>query len=299
MGVSITALSRILDMHERGLLRPGASIMELGTQQLFCKGGEEYLRNFIGYMAAKNPAIRPAEQYTKEELTKLANGGFTSTLLKACGFSYAAIDIFEADGTVIFDLNRQEPSAEMLNRYDLVTNCGTTEHVVNQYLSLKTMHEITKPGGLIYHQLPLSGFHTHGYFSYNPLLFNEVAAANQYEVILQGYSKGARASAPAFMRENGFPDGEYYDFGIEFILQKTADAPFRVPLETSTSLGVSDAFLAGTSYARPGTRPDQDGSVRYGGADLGKVDLVRYTGWELQRELLRRYKARFLRFFGG
>jgi len=39
--------------------------------------------------------------------------------------------------------------------------------------------------------------------------------------------------------------------------------------------------------------------VRYGGADLGKVDLVRYTGWELQRELLRRYKARFLRFFGG
>jgi hypothetical protein len=144
--------------------------------------------------------------------------------------------------------------------------------------------------------LPLSGFHTHGYFSYNPLLFNEVAAANQYEVILQGYSKGARASAPAFMRENGFPDGEYYDFGIEFILQKTADAPFRVPLETSTSLGVSDAFLAGTSYARPGTRPDQDGSVRYGGADLGKVDLVRYTGWELQRELLRRYKARFYVF---
>jgi hypothetical protein len=299
MGVSITPLSRILDMHEQGLLRPGASIMELGAQQLYCKGGEEYLRAFIGYMAAKNSVIKRAEQYTQEELTALADGGFTSTLLKACGFSYAAIDIFEGDGTIIFDLNRQEPGADMLNRYDLVTNFGTTEHVVNQYLSLKTIHEITRPGGLIYHQLPLSGFHTHGYFSYNPLLFNEVAAANQYEVVLQGYSKGTRASVPAFMRENGYPDGEYYDFGIEFILRKTADAPFRVPLETSTSLGVSAAFLAGTAYARPVVRSDGDGSVLYGGTDVGKVDLARYSGRELQRELLRRCKMRFARLFGA
>jgi hypothetical protein len=299
MGVSATPLSRILDMHERGLLRPGASIMELGAQQLYCKGKEDFLRDFIAKMAAKNPAIKSAQQYSMQELAALANGGFMSTLMTACGLTYSAIDIFEGEGTIIFDLNRQEPPPEMLNRYDLVTNFGTTEHVVNQYLSMKTVHEITAPGGLIYHQLPLGGYYMHGYFAYTPLLFKELAEANQYEVILEGYSKGLPTKSPDFMVNNGYPDAEFFDFGIDFIFRKTADAPFRIPLETSTSLGVSEAFLAGaSSMANPVVSPDQNNNLRYGSAIREDRGLVRYSGWELQRELIGRYKKKFLGFFG-
>lgn len=300
MGVSVNPLARILYLHDQGLLPPGASIMELGAQQLYCKGKEEFLRGFIASFAAKNPAVKPAQQYTAKELTALADGGFMSTLMTACGLKYSAIDIFEGAGTIIFDLNRQEPGAEMRNKYDLVTNFGTTEHVVNQYLSLKTIHEITRPGGLIYHQLPLSGYYTHGYFCYTPLLFSELAQANQYDVVLEGYSKGLEAPSPDFMVNNGYPDANCYNFGIDFILRKTMDAPFRIPLETSTSLSVSETFLAGASaYGPAGAASGQGNTLHYGGAMLDNRGLARCSGWELQRELLRRYKQRIARFFGG
>ena len=42
MGVSVTPLSRIQYLHEKGLLLPGASIMELGAQQLYCRGKEDF-----------------------------------------------------------------------------------------------------------------------------------------------------------------------------------------------------------------------------------------------------------------
>ncbi len=297
MGVSANVLSRILGLSDQGLLPPGTSVMELGTQQLHCRGSEAYLTEFISRVSAKNPNLRNAPGIPPGELKEMAQGGFLSKLLKACGYQYAALDIFDADDTVLFDLNRQEPPAEMRGRYDLVTNFGTTEHIVNQYLAFKTVHELTKLGGIMFHELPLSGFHTHGYFSYNPLLFNQLAEANQYEVVLQAYSKNHIdfVAAPDYMRSNGYPDPGYYDFGIQFILRKTADAEFRIPLETSTSLDVSPIFLNNLA----GGLAMADLDVSYGITGKGRGDLSKHTGLELQRELLKRYKGRLLRMLKG
>lgn len=294
MGVSAKVLSRILNLSERGLLPPGALIMELGAQQLYCKGSEAYLSEFLEGILAKNPALQKVARPSSRELEALANGGFTSTLLKACGYEYSALDIFDAEGTILFDLNRQEPPAEMRNRYDLVTNFGTTEHIINQYLAFKTVHEMTKPGGIMYHELPLAGFHMHGYFSYNPLLFLQLAEANNYEVVMQAYGKNDRDfwPAPEFMVANGFSEAGYYDLGIEFIFRKTVDAPFSVPLETSTSLDVSPVFLSGLS--RPAAAPD---GVVYGLVGAARGDLSKFSGRELQREVFKRYKRRLLRLF--
>lgn len=293
MGVSAKVLTRILDLSDRGLLPPGAEIMELGAQQLYCQGSEAFLAEFVRRVSARNSGFKPV--ITKSDIERLAKGGLTSGLLKACGFRYSAIDIFDAEGTILFDLNREEPSPEMRNRYDLVTNFGTTEHIINQYLAFKTVHEMTKPGGLIYHELPLGGFHMHGYFSYNPLLFMQVAEANQYEIVMQAYGKNGRDfhPAPDFMIKNGFVDGGYYDLAIEFIFRKKADAPFNVPLETSTSLDVSPVFLAGLARSGPGAS-----GVTYGLVGEGRGDLSKFSGREIQRELLKRYKRRLLGIFG-
>jgi hypothetical protein len=279
------------------MLPPGTSVMELGTQQLHCKGSEELLSEFIARIAAKNPDALKAPAISPDELAKLSQGGFLSKILKACGYRYAALDIFDAEDTILFDLNRQEPPPEMRDRYDLVTNFGTTEHIVNQYLAFKTVHEITKPGGIMFHELPLSGFHTHGYFSYNPLFFNELAEANQYEVVMQAYSKNHIdfVPAPDYMRGNGYPDAGYYDFGIQFVFRKTSSGAFRIPLEVSTSLDVSPQFLTG--LAADGAMGNL--AVSYGSTGGGRMDLSRYTGLEIQRELLKRYKRRVLRMLRG
>lgn len=290
MGTSAKTLARLKSLHERGLLRTGGWIIELGAQELHCAGQEDFVAEVIRYFAAGNPAIRKAEDYTRAELRGFANKGMLGSLLTACGFTYRALDIFEAENTILFDLNIHTPNVDLQERFDLVTNFGTTEHVINQYQSLRTMHELARPGGLIYHDLPFAGYHNHGYFSYNPLLFHHLAIANGYEVILQHYSKGSATPTPAFMTENGYPDTSYIDCGIEFILRKTSSEPFRMPLETSTSLGVSKTLWRdGNPYIGPGAGVDTDFGTPF---STTSASLANTSARELQRELWRRYRRK-------
>jgi hypothetical protein len=117
--------------------------MELGTQQLFCKGGEEYLRNFIGYMAAKNPAISRGAIHE----------GRTDEACQWRIYVYAAQSLrFYLCGDRYFRGRRHrhlrsEPAGAICRDVELLRSGHELwhyEHVVNQYLSLKTMHEITK-----------------------------------------------------------------------------------------------------------------------------------------------------------
>jgi len=174
----------------------------------------------------------------------MANKGLMGKLMSACGFKYCALDIFEAEDTILFDLNNHDPGDELRDKFDLVTNFGTTEHVINQYQSMKTIHDLAKPGGIIYHDVPMSGYLYHGYFSYSPVFFFDLAAANAYRVVMQSYSKNPHPTdAAKYMTEHGYPDKSYYDCGIEFIFEKLLPSPFHTPLETRTSLGVRASQL--------------------------------------------------------
>ena len=81
------------------------------------------------------------------------------------------------------------------------------------------------------------------------------------------------------MTANGYPDANYYDCGIEFCFQKTLDAPFRMPLETSTSLGLNKALWGDAN-------PYSDKPPTLGGAQ---------SDWQLQRELALRFAKRVAR----
>src|SRR5258708_14190489 len=151
---------------------------------------------------------------------------------------------------------------------------------------MKSIHDFTKVDGLIYHDRPMSGYHQHGYFSYNPLFFEHLAQANDYEIVMQHYSKGGAVAAPSVMSENGFPDTSYYDFGIEFILRKTSDAPFRMPLDLSVTLNVNNAVWTeadpnradGTTAGPPGLAVDSAYSSPPANA------LARASAWRVHRD---------------
>lgn len=292
MGASAKILSRFVSLHQRGHLKNGASIIELGAQELYCTGNEKYVRDVIRYFSDNNPSIKKADEYSDSEISEIANKGMFGKMVKACGLKYQALDIFEADDTILFDLNVQSPGEQMLEKFDMVTNFGTTEHVINQYLSMKTIHELVKPGGLIFHELPMSGYHYHGYFSYNPLLFHHLADANEYTIIMQNYSKGGATSTPEFMTVNGYPENEYIDYGIEFIFQKNTSAPFKMPLETSTSLSLSKTLWQDDNpyYAH-------DVMFDNNSRSMASRSLANVSGWVLQRELLHRYKYKLMGLF--
>ena len=94
MGASAKTLSRIVNLNQRGFLKNGSSIIELGAQELYCTGMEQYVREVISHFDKHNANIRKSDNYSAEEISVLANKGMFSKMMNSCGFSYQALDIF-------------------------------------------------------------------------------------------------------------------------------------------------------------------------------------------------------------
>jgi len=67
--------------------------------------------------------------------------------------------------------------------FDLITNFGTTEHVLNQASAFKFIHESLGVGGVALCVLPVAGGRDHGFFNYHPNFFWDLARANNYLII--------------------------------------------------------------------------------------------------------------------
>jgi len=263
MGSSVKTLIRLMRLTEIGALAPESAVCDIGATQLLGDGAEEGARSFLGYYAARtSKATRPAD-VSDEQIRDIAHGGFLGDLLVLSGFRYVALDIFQAKNTILFDLNIHAPGPRLASQFDLVTNFGTTEHVLNQLRAFQTIHELVRPGGLMYHDLPFAGYFDHAYFRYDPLFFRAMVEANGYEVLLKEISMDPPHPVPADVAAMGYRDMSVADVGIEMVVRRTDSSPFRTYMETSTSLsdsavhevGASDAVVlpAGTtvSYGTP------------------------------------------------
>jgi hypothetical protein len=109
----------------------------------------------------------------------------TATFFRALGFAqYTAIDVNSKYGSLVMDLNVDLHDHYGFNRkFELVTNNGTGEHIFNQWMVFKNMHQLALEGGVLLFVLPFYNWLNHGFFNFNPILFTDLAAANDYEVI--------------------------------------------------------------------------------------------------------------------
>lgn len=94
---------------------------------------------------------------------------------------YLAIDRHGTGAARLADLNQP---VRLPGRFDVVTNFGTAEHVFNQYQFFKTVHEATRPRGLMIHSLPNQGGYDHGFYNYHPTFLFDLAAANGYDEVV-------------------------------------------------------------------------------------------------------------------
>ncbi len=93
---------------------------------------------------------------------------------------YRALDINDTKYTVKTDLNEIKPIAEQAS---LVNNIGTSEHIFDQNAVFNNAHNLCKIGGVMFHHLPFTPWLNHGLFNYNPILFEAMADANQYQLL--------------------------------------------------------------------------------------------------------------------
>jgi SAM-dependent methyltransferase len=251
-------------LHQQGIFNGGkARILDVGCQNLYDVPEDE------GFDFAREVGAAAPEDELRAALHELAarspypSGSgervYFQELAALCGLDYIAYDIFPGKHIVIFDLNRESAPDAHRDRFDCVLNFGTTEHVFNQYNAFKVIHDVTRPGGHIFHQVPTVGYTNHGYWTYSPRTLLELAKANGYQTKAfwitgpQGNTPfNELAAAPELMWDPVLPENVQTAWPtcpvphglINGIFQKTAPRPFRLPLDTTTSNELPESELA-------------------------------------------------------
>lgn len=173
MGTSSNNLDKLRWLYDQGHFHMPAAIADIGCQQL-SHSTNESVRTFAEYFGGQADA---------ETLSSFDHYSYMGDLYRAAGFDYVSIDIVEAPYVFRFDLNSDEIPATMKNKYDIVINNGTTEHVLNQLNALKAVHDLAKPGGIIYSMFLINGWGDHGLLRYSSRFVRLLADANRYEIV--------------------------------------------------------------------------------------------------------------------
>ena len=95
--------------------------------------------------------------------------GFTERLLGALGYPpIEALDFTDAEGAQhVHDLNQPLPD-HLHERFDIVIDGGTTEHIFYIGQALDNCHAMLKPGGLMLAYISCDGWFGHGFFQTGP-----------------------------------------------------------------------------------------------------------------------------------
>jgi SAM-dependent methyltransferase len=248
----------------KGMFRAGMSVLDIGSSNVYSADASGIEAFVARYNSAPPAALASLATDIAQRSQVLLDGqqqnlAFFGEVLTAAGLGYESIDIAEGYRTTVLDLNHDPLPTPFAGAFDLVLNVGTSEHVLDQVAVLRCVHDATKPGGLMFHQLPASGFANHGYFCYTPRLFCDLAGYNRYEIVdlwfdgpsarhnLLGAVAAYRHVHPALhaalerlsQSERGRIVEETLvpDMAINVLMRRTSSARFLGALETSTSVG--------------------------------------------------------------
>jgi len=148
--------------------------MELGSQDFWCPQKNLITSLLKAFGRTAGPALFD---------TNNANQKPARLLYEALGMKYHCIDIDGRVGSLAMDLNFDTISDEHKGKYDLVTNHGTSEHILNQYNVFKTMHDLARAGAIFIHAVPFTVHLEHGFFNYQPNFFDALARYNSYDTL--------------------------------------------------------------------------------------------------------------------
>lgn len=221
-------------------IRPGATICELGDQTVRIpeKDGLKYIIKFIEHYG---------EEFDSGKYEPfIGNKLHVRMVYEDAGFSYISVDLNETDDSWPIDLNEWPNSALPDCQFDVVTNFGTTEHVGNQLNAFAIIHYLTKPAGLMMHQIPTIHYSAHAMNVVTPYFLKKLIDSNRYEILEAKMQSHDIDSALVFHHS---PDLEFIDgFTADIqrstvaamsclLLRKIDDASFVPPLD----VGADDA----------------------------------------------------------
>jgi hypothetical protein len=324
MGTSIPEILDVLAVCGTAAPR---RVLDIGTQNVLCCTPPEvvgFIRRFNDVWDAEDLAIyaevfAAGSAYRPE--TGTVGGAWLGDLLTRAGMEYVAYDIFDGHRTTVFDLNTGSVPVASRASFDLVLNCGTTEHIINQYNCLKVIHDATRVGGVMYHAVPMVGYLNHGYFTYTPVLFRDLAAANDYEILYMDFFGPQSMMAISETLAGGAASGIRFAAGtpvaqrwhdapvpnglVTVALRRTSPARFRAAIETSTTGGAVSGSIR-HAYGEAAAESDEpDDAAVAARLAQEKVDrwsesiLQRFTDPGLQVEEIQQFYDAFVAAYPG
>jgi hypothetical protein len=215
---------------------PGGEVLEIGESAVSFHHKPEEL---LGVVAPHISERRLSEATRQLEASRRCKAGYQRSLGPARAFYhavfepsfYVAIELGVAPRRLCVDLNGSVRTGRL---FDYVINNGTSEHVFDQANFFRLIHDSTRLGGLMIHWTPCIGWTNHGLFHAQPGLFYDLAAANDYDILLIGLG-GTNVFSPlesadgyrqAIQRQS-----ELINSGTCVLLRKTSDTPFRTPTQ--------------------------------------------------------------------
>jgi len=103
---------------------------------------------------------------------------------KEKGCDYICIDLCGENNSKKWDLSEPLPTDE---RFDIVCDFGTSEHVANLYQCFKNVDELCKIDGIMIHENPKTGswpLHGHHFFTFQ--FYMELAQKQNYNILELG-----------------------------------------------------------------------------------------------------------------
>ena len=253
-------------LEREGHLDAGRKVVEVGQQQL----NDAFLRatgdieEVCGLFGVAPPSL-PGPLATDGDLKLKPEAPYARTFYEALGYEYAYVDV-DAPGGYPRDLNFDSVPAHLGGRHHLVTNFGTTEHVINQLNAFKIIHDLTAVGGIMIHELPSQGEINHAFFNYHPKFFDRLAHSNDYDVLFfdfrwyeveYGVPEDVQRLTSRFVETRDRPRFGASPGSVATVLRKTRDAAFVPPIDVRYGSQAPDPAFKdryGVAFARTASK---------------------------------------------
>lgn len=140
---------------------------------------EEYEKNTLKLMELEYKGLKWCELGNQ----RTGENKVSKDIYSSWGVEHVSIDLNGEDGALPIDLDKPVPPI-FLDRFDVITNYGTIEHVNNQFQVFKNIHDMHKQGGIVIHVLPPTGHWLgHCRYYYSEQFVKGLANACGYQII--------------------------------------------------------------------------------------------------------------------
>lgn len=242
MAIAYPHILLFWSLRNTGFIGPGKtrSILEIGEQNWFGDVDVAQIKLFLDKIGTSDPDYAALQARLDEFIAAPRDDQWMFDLARFFyrimfgEHLYRAVDLHGTSLAEQYDLNLPLPIAD---QFDVVTNIGTGEHVFNQYQVYKSLHERTRPGGIMIHALPNQGGYDHGFYNYHPTFVFDLSQANRYRIVSLVYGDGTTSPCtltPLTDRAVYVKmalDGKLSNYsGLMAVLQRPQDdEPFVVP----------------------------------------------------------------------